>query len=82
MRLDDVMLKNALDAIAKGSGLTLRPWKGEADYKVTIDVGGKTVNQAPEAIIAQIPNAEGVVMIRTPNAGTGQYCALDKRRTP
>jgi len=81
MRFDGVTLKNALDAIGKASGLKLRPWKGEADYKVTIDVGGKTVNLALEAIIAQIPNAEGVVMIRTPNGGMGQYRVLDKRRT-
>lgn len=50
--------------------------------KIGDEVGGKTVNQALKAIIAQIPNAEGVVMIRTPNWGMAQYRLLDKRRTP
>ncbi len=46
MRFDGVPLKNVLDSIGKNSGLKLRPWKDEGIRKVTIDVGGKTVDEA------------------------------------
>ena len=72
MQFDGLTLKSALGAIGKAAGLKLRPWKGEGDRKVTLDVGGKTVDEALKALIAQIPNAEGVVMIQTPNSGMAQ----------
>ena len=64
LHFDRRPLKNVLEAIAKVSGLELRPWKDEGSRQVTIDVGGKTVTEALEAVVRQI-DGEGVVMIRT-----------------
>jgi hypothetical protein len=79
MRFDGVTLKSALEAVGKAPGLELRPWKGEGDYKVTLDVSGKTVDEALKCLIAQNPNAEGIVMIRTPNFGMAQRRYLPGR---
>jgi hypothetical protein len=49
--------------------------------EVTPDVSGKTLDRALKALIAKIPNAEGVVMIRTPNSGTAQRRYLPRPLT-
>jgi len=79
MHFDNRPLKEVLDSIAKPAGLELRPWKDEGSRKVTIDVGGKTVTEALEAVVRQI-NGEGVVMIRTWAGSWGQYRLVDKDR--
>jgi hypothetical protein len=71
-----------LDAIGKSAGLKLRPWKDEGSRKVTIDLGGKTVDEALEAVVRQI-DGEGVVMVRTGGRGSwGQRRMVDKAREP
>jgi len=81
MRFDGVPLKNVLDSIGKTSGLKLRPWKDEGIRKVTIDVGGKTVDEALEAIVRQI-DGDGVVMMQTWGGSWGQHRLVDKPRAP
>jgi len=82
MHFDGTPLKDVLNTIGKAAGLKLRPWKDEGSRKVTIDVGGKTVNEALEAVVRQI-DGEGVVMMRTGGRGSwGQYRLVDKRREP
>jgi hypothetical protein len=81
MHFDGTPLKDVLDTIGKAAGLKLRPWKDEGSRKVTIDVGGKTVNEALEAVVRQI-DGEGVVMTRTWAGSWGQYRLVDKRREP
>ena len=72
MRFESVTLDSALKALGKAAGLKLRPWRGEGGCKVTRDVSGKTVDEAIQALIAEVPNAEGVVMIQAPHAGMTQ----------
>ena len=82
MHFDGTPLQDVLATIGKTAGLKLRPWKDEGGRKVTIDVGGKTVNEALEAILRQI-DGEGVVMLRTGGRGSwGQYRLVDRRREP
>jgi hypothetical protein len=69
MHFDGTPLLDALDTIGKAAGLNLRPWKDEGGRKVTIDVGGTTVNEALEAVVRQI-DGEGVVMMRTSGRGS------------
>jgi len=78
MRFDGATLASALDAISAASGLELRPYKGEGDRKVTIDVGGKTVNEALEAVVRQI-DGEGVVVVRSWQGSMAQYRVVEKR---
>jgi len=72
LRFESVPLKSALNAVGKAARLELQPWRDEGDHQVTLDVGGKTVDEALKDLIAQIPSAEGVVMIRHPNFGMAQ----------
>ena len=51
--------------------------QGEGDRKVTLDVGGKTVNEALEAVVRQI-DGEGVVMIRSWQGSMAQYRVVPK----
>lgn len=72
MRFDGATLASVLEAIGKAAGLELKPFKAEGDRKVTLDVGGKTVNEALEAVVRQI-DGEGVVMIRSWQGSMAQY---------
>ena len=81
LRFDGTPLKNVLDTIGTTAGLKLRPWKDEGGRKVTIDVGGKTVNEALEAVVRQI-DGEGVVMTQLGRGSWSQYRLVDKRREP
>jgi len=78
MHFDGMPLKDVLNIIAKTAGLKLRPWKDEGSRKVTVDVGGKTVNEALEAIVRQI-NGEGVVMIQIWGGSWSQRRYVDQR---
>jgi hypothetical protein len=72
MRFDGATLASVLEAIGQATGLELKPYKGEGDRKVTLEVGGKTVNEALEAVVRQV-NGEGVVMIRSWDGSMAQY---------
>ncbi len=79
MHFDGTPLKDVLKTIGKAAGLKLRPWKDEGSRKVTIDVGGRTVNEALEAVVRQI-DGEGVVMTQPWGGSWSQYRLVDKRR--
>jgi len=81
MHFEGTPLKDVLKTIGKAAGLELRPWKDEGSRKVTIDVGGKTVDEALEAVVRQI-DGEGVVMMRTWAGSWGQCRLVDKRPEP
>ena len=81
MHFDGTPLKEVLDTIGKAAGLELRPWKDEGSQKVSIDVGGKTVDEALEAIVRQI-DGEGVVMMRIWAGSWGQHRLVDKHHEP
>ncbi len=81
MRFDDIPLKKVLDTISKTCRLKIRPWADEGNRKVTIHVGGKTVDQALEAIVRQI-QGEGVVMIETWGGSLGQRRYVEKPLEP
>ena len=81
MHFDGTPLKDVLDAIGKAAGVELRPWKDEGSRKVSIDVGGKTVDEALEAIVRQI-DGEGVVMMRIWAGSWGQHRLVDKHHEP
>ena len=72
MRFDGATLASVLEAIGKAAGLELKPYQAEGDRRVTLEVGGKTVNEALEAVVRQI-NGEGVVMIRSWQGSMAQY---------
>ena len=63
MRFEEVPLSSVLEAISKASGLVIKPWEGEGDRKVTVDVSGMTVDEALKAVVLYI-DGEGAVMIR------------------
>ncbi len=81
MHFDGTPLKDVLDTIGKAAGLELRPWKDEGSRKVTIDVGGKIVDEALAAIVRQI-DGEGVVIMRTWAGSWGQHRVVDNPREP
>ncbi len=81
MQFSNTPLKDVLRTIGKAVGLGLRPWKDEGSRKVTIDVGGKTVDDALAAIVRQI-DGEGVVMMRTWAGSWGQHRVVDNPREP
>jgi hypothetical protein len=79
MRFEGAALADVLQAIGAASGLFLEPWKGEGEKKVTVDVSGRTVNEALEAVVSRI-EGEGVVMIRSWDGSMAQYRVVDRRR--
>jgi len=81
LHFDGTPLQDVLDTIGTTAGLKLRPWKDEGVRKVTIDVGGKTVNEALEAVVRQI-DGEGVVMTQLGRGSWSQYRLVDKAREP
>jgi hypothetical protein len=64
MRFVNVTLVNVLKALSAASGMDLEPWKDEGSRLVTIDVSGKALDQALQAIVAQI-DGYGYVRVRT-----------------
>ena len=81
MHFEGTPLKDVLRTIGKAARLELRPWKDEGSRKVTVDVGGKTVDEALEAVVRQI-DGEGVIMMQTWAGSWGQRRLVDKRREP
>ncbi|MBI5083399.1 MAG: hypothetical protein HZB13_02225 [Acidobacteria bacterium] len=81
MRFDGTPLKDVLNTIGKAAGLKLRPWKDEGSRAVTLDVGGRTVNEALEAAVRHI-EGEGVVMTQLDGGSWSQYRLVDKRQEP
>jgi hypothetical protein len=63
MSLEEVPLSTVLEEISKASGLDIKPWEGEGDRKVTVDVSGMTVNEALKAVVFYV-DGEGAVLIR------------------
>jgi len=63
MRFENATLSSVLEEISKASGLVIKPWRGEGNRKVTIDVSGMTVNEALKAIVLQV-DGRGAVMIK------------------
>jgi hypothetical protein len=64
MRFVNVTLANVLRALSAASGMDLEPWKDEGNRMVTIDVSGKSLDQALQAIVSQI-DGYGYVRVRT-----------------
>ena len=50
MSFEEVPLSTVLEEISKASGLDIKPWEGEGDRKVTVDVSDMTVNEALKAV--------------------------------
>jgi hypothetical protein len=63
MSFENLPLSTVLEEISKASGLDIKPWKGEGDRKVTIDVGGMTVNEALKAVVLYV-DGEGAVLFK------------------
>jgi len=63
MSFEEVPLSTVLEEISKASGLVIKPWEGEGDRKVTIDVSGMTVDEALKAVVLYV-DGEGAVLIR------------------
>jgi hypothetical protein len=62
MSFEEVPLSTVLEEISKASGLVIKPWEGEGDRKVTIDVSGMTVDEAIKAAVLYV-DGEGAVLI-------------------
>jgi hypothetical protein len=64
MRFEEASVSSVLAEISTVSGLAITPWEGEGDRKATLDLSGMTVDEALEAVVRQIDNCEGVVLIK------------------
>ena len=62
MSFEEVPLSTVLEEISKASGLVIKPWEGEGDRKVTVDVSGMTVDGALKAVVLYV-DGEGAVLI-------------------
>ena len=62
MSFEEIPLSTVLEEISKASELVIKPWEGESDRKVTIDLGGLTVNEALKAVVRYV-DGEGAVLI-------------------
>lgn len=74
MSFEEVPLSTVLEEISKTSGLDIKPWEGEGDRKVTVDVSGMTVNEALKAVVLDV-DGEGAVLIKMGgfNTSYGQH---------
>jgi hypothetical protein len=74
MSFEEVPLSTVLEEISKASGLDIKPWEGEGDRKVTVDVSGMTVNEALKAVVLYV-DGEGAVLIKMGgfNTSYGQH---------
>jgi hypothetical protein len=77
MLFEDATVSSVLTEISTVAGLEITPWKGESDWKVTLDLSGMTVDEALEAVVRYI-DGEGVVMVKTWNGGNAQRRLVDK----
>jgi len=79
MRFEDASVNSVLVEISAASGLEITPWDGEGDRKVTLDISGMTVSEALEAVVRQIDDCEGVVLVKSWDGhSTSQYRLVDK----
>jgi hypothetical protein len=79
MSFEEASVSSMLAEISAASGLEITPWEGEGDQKVTLDISGMTVNKALEAVVRQIEDYEGVVLIKSWDGhSTSQYRLVDK----
>jgi hypothetical protein len=79
MRFEEASVSSVLVEISAASGLEITPWDGEGDRKVTLDISGMTVNEALEAVVRQIDDCEGVVLVKSWDGhSTSQYRLVDK----
>ena len=62
MTFEDVPLSSVLDEISKASGLEIKPWEGEGDRKVTLDMSSMTIEEAIKAVLLYV-DGEGAVLI-------------------
>ena len=74
MSFEDIPLSTVLEEISNASGLDIKPWEGEGDRKVTVDVSGMTVNDALKAVVLYV-DGEGAVLIKMGgfNTSYGQH---------
>lgn len=74
MSFEEVSLSTVLEEISMASGLHVKPWEGEGDRKVTVDVSGMTVNEAFKAVVLYV-DGEGAVLIKMGgfNTSYGQH---------
>lgn len=79
LRFEEASVSSVLAEISAASGLEITPWEGEGDQKVTLDISGMTVNEALEAVVRQIEDCEGVVLVKSWDGhSTSQYRLVDK----
>jgi hypothetical protein len=79
MVFEEASVSSVLAEISAASGLEITPWEGEGDQKVTLDISGMTVNEALKAVVRQIEDCEGVVLIKSWDGhSTSQYRLVDK----
>jgi hypothetical protein len=79
MRFEEASVSSVLADISAASGLEITPWEGEGNQKVTLDISGMTVNEALEAVVRQIDDCEGVVLVKSWDGhSTSQYRLVDK----
>jgi hypothetical protein len=79
MNFEEASVSSVLAEISAASGLEITPWDGEGDQKVTLDISGMTVNEALEAVVRQIDDSVGVVLVKSWDGhSTSQYRLVDK----
>jgi hypothetical protein len=78
MHYDDATVSSVLEDVSEVSGLEITAWEGEGDQTVTLDISGMTVDEALEAVVRQIDDCEGVVMVKSWNGGNAQHRLVDK----
>ena len=78
MHHDDATVRSVLEEISEVSGLEITAWEGEGDQTVTLDISGMTVDEALKAVVRQIDDCEGVVMVESWNGGSAQHRLVDK----
>jgi hypothetical protein len=79
LNFEKAPVSSVLAEISAASGLEITPWEGEGDRKLTLDISGMTVNKALEAVVHQIDDSIGVVLVKSWDGhSTSQYRLVDK----
>jgi len=79
MVFEEASVSSVLAEISVASGLEITAWEGEGDQKVSVDISGMTVNKALEAVVRQIEDCEGVVLVKSWDGhSTSQYRLVDR----
>lgn len=77
MVFKDATARSVLVEISKVSGLEITPRPYEDSRKVTLDISGKTVDEALKAVVIQI-DGNGAVMVKTWTGGTAEHRLVDR----